>query len=90
MQPEEDPHKKVVEMSQSFFLEASYPILSKFMLPYRYRGRPSGKSSQVFNRLFEKQPYYPYKVRIKDLRNRTEVRIDNDSINGFIPHRSHH
>jgi|JI6StandDraft_1071083.scaffolds.fasta_scaffold133506_2 hypothetical protein len=77
-------------MSKSFFMETSFPILSKFMLPYRHRGRLNGKSSEVFRLLFNKQPYYPFKMRVKDLRNRTEVRIDNDSINGFIPHRGIH
>jgi len=77
-------------MTQSFFLESRYTVLSKFMLPHRHRSRLNGKSSEVFRLLFNKQPYYPYKVRVRDLRNRTEVRVDNDSINGFIPHREHH
>jgi hypothetical protein len=58
-------------MSKSFFIEATLPILSKFMLPYRHKGRLTGESGCIFRMLFNKQPYYPYKMRVKDMKHRS-------------------
>lgn len=60
------------------------------MLPYKRKGKLNGNCNKVFKQLFFKQPYYPYIMRVQDLKSRTEARIDNESINGFIPHRGYY